>query len=252
MTNKIHLNNIDTKAPKKFNKSKCKQELKSLRSELFSLQNLFFASHSYSILIIFQGIDTSGKDGTIRHVFSCVNPLGVNAISFKAPCDMEREHDYMWRIYQRLPETGMIQIFNRSHYEDILGPSIQKTLDRKTIEKRYDFINAFEKHLLHNKIIILKFFLHISADEQKEGIQERLKNSLKKWKYSDDDIKASKQWGNYMKAYEKILNHCSPEIPWIVVPADNKWYRNYIVADTMVRQLKQLKLKYPNNINLKS
>ena len=132
---KIQLMKIDTKAPKGVNKIKCKREFEKLRNELFSLQNLFYAPHSYGFLIIFQGIDTSGKDGTIRHVFSCVNPLGVQAVSFKAPCDIEREHDYMWRIYQRLPETGMIQIFNRSHYEDILGPSIQKTLDQKTIGK---------------------------------------------------------------------------------------------------------------------
>ena len=249
---KISLLNINTKAPKKLNKIKCKRELEALYRELFSLQNLFYAAHSYSFLIIFQGIDTSGKDSTIRHVFSCVNPLGVSATSFKAPCDMELEHDYMWRIYQKLPEKGMIQIFNRSHYEDILVPTIQNKLNVKIIEERYNFINSFEKHLQNNNTIILKFFLHISADEQKKRIHERLKNPFKKWKYSDNDVESSEQWESYREVYEKILNRCGKEIPWEIIPADNKWYRNYLVASTIVKQLKQLKLKYPNNTILKS
>lgn len=249
MTNKIHLKNIDTKAPKKFNKTKCKHELESLRKELFSLQNLFYAAHSYSFLIIFQGIDTSGKDGTISHVFSCINPLGVQATSFKAPCSMELEHDYMWRIYHRLPEKGMIEIFNRSYYEDILVPTIQKTLNSDVIEKRYNFIRSFERHLTNNKTIILKFFLHISADEQKKRIQERQKNPLKKWKYSDGDTESSEKWDSYTKAYENILTQCRKEIPWIIIPADNKWYRNYLVASTIVKEIKKLKLKYPNKAN---
>lgn len=242
---KIKLNNINTKAPEKTDKAECKRELDKLHKELFTLQHLFYASHTYSLLIIFQGIDTSGKDSTIRQVFSHVNPLGVHAISFKAPCDMELEHDYMWRIFQKLPEKGMIQIFNRSHYEDILVPTIQKTLPRQLIEKRYDFINAFEQHLLNNKTLILKFFLHISADEQKKRIRERLKDPMKKWKYSNEDVKSSEKWKSYTQAYEQILNRCSHKIPWVIVPADNKWYRNYLVASTIVKQLKKLNLKYP-------
>jgi len=243
---KIKLNNINTQAPEKIDKAAYKRELDKLHKELFTLQHLFYASHAYSLLIIFQGIDTSGKDSTIRQVFSHVNPLGVHATSFKAPCDMELEHDYMWRIFQKLPEKGMIQIFNRSHYEDILVPTIQKTLPRQVIEKRYDFINAFEHHLLDNKTLILKFFLHISENEQKKRIQERLTDPIKKWKYSEDDIKSSKKWKSYTQVYEQILNRCSHEIPWVIVPADNKWYRNYVVASTIVKQLKQLNLKYPN------
>ncbi len=246
---KIKLKNINTKAPQKANKEAYKSELNKLHRELFNLQHLFYASHSYSLLIIFQGIDTSGKDSTIRNVFSHVNPLGVHATSFKAPCDIELEHDYMWRIFQKLPEKGMIQIFNRSHYEDILVPSIQKTLPRQLVEKRYDFINAFEHHLLDNKTLILKFFLHISENEQKKRIQERLTDPIKKWKYSDEDIKSSKKWKSYIEVYEQILNRCSHEIPWVIVPADNKWYRNYLVASTIVKQLKQLNLKFPNKKN---
>ncbi len=243
---KLKLDTINTKAPKEANKKGYKRKMEKLREELFSLQHLFYASHEYSFLIVFQGIDTSGKDSTISHVFSCVNPLGVQATSFKAPCDMELEHDYMWRIFQRLPQKGMIQVFNRSYYEDILVPTIQKTLPRNSIEKRYDFINEFENHLQNNKTIVLKFFLHISKGEQKKRIRDRLKDPLKKWKYSDEDTKSSKKWKNYMQVYDKILNRCSSQIPWVIVPADNEWYRNYIVASTVIKKLKQMNLKYPD------
>ncbi len=246
---KIKLKNINTKAPAKTDKALCRREFDKLQNDFFKIQNLFYASHSYSLLIIFQGIDTSGKDSTIRNVFSHVNPLGVHATSFKAPCDIELEHDYMWRIFQKLPKKGMIQIFNRSHYEDILVPTIKKTLPRQLIEKRYDFINAFEKHLLDNKTLVLKFFLHISENEQKKRIRERLTDPIKKWKYSDEDMKSSKNWKNYTQVYEQILNRCSPNIPWEIIPADNKWYRNYLVASTIVKQLKQLNLKFPNKKN---
>lgn len=242
----LNLNSIDTRAPKAAGKDDYKLVSEKLHEELYSLQNLFYASHSHSLLIIFQGIDTSGKDSTISHVFSHVNPLGVHATSFKAPCDMEREHDYMWRIFQKLPEKGMVHIFNRSYYEDILVPTIQKTLSQKAVDRRYDFINAFENHLQDNRTLILKFFLHISEKEQKKRIQERLKDPVKKWKYSDEDLKSSEKWSTYLKAYEQILNRCSPEFPWVIVPADNKWYRNYLVASTIVKELKQLNLKYPD------
>lgn len=242
---KIKLKNTNTKAPEKINKEAYKHKLDKVLEELFALQHLFYASHSYSLLIIFQGIDTSGKDSTIRQVFSGVNPLGVQATSFKRPSDMELEHDYLWRIFQKLPEKGMIQIFNRSYYEDILVPTIQKTLPGNVIEKRYGFLNAFEKHLLSNNTLIIKFFLHISEDEQKKRIQERLQDPFKKWKYSDGDVQSSKKWNDYEKVYEQILNRCSSELPWVVVPADNKWYRNYIVASKIVATLKQLNLKFP-------
>lgn len=243
--NKIKLKTINTKAPEKINKEEYKLELDKILQELFGLQHLFYASHTYNFLILFQGIDTAGKDSTIRQVFSGVNPLGVHATSFKAPIGSELEHDYMWRIFQKLPEKGKIQIFNRSYYEDILVPTIQKTHPNNIIEERYDFINAFEKHLLSNNTVILKFFLHISEDEQKKRIQERMNDPFKKWKYSEGDLKSSKKWKEYKKVYEQILNRCSSELPWVIVPADNKWYRNYIVASTIVAKLKHLNLKFP-------
>jgi len=242
---KIKLKNIDSKAPSKEDKEKYKRKFDELQKEFSELQHLFYASSTNSLLIIFQGIDTSGKDSTIRHVFSRVNPLGVHANSFKAPNDIELSHDYLWRIYQKLPQKGRIQIFNRSYYEEIVVPTIQKTLPKHLIEKRYDFINAFENHLVDNQTHILKFYLHISENEQKKRIQERLDDPEKKWKYSEEDVKSSERWDDYTKTYEQIINRCGPEIPWIVVPADNKWYRNYVVADTIVKHLKKLKLRYP-------
>ena len=244
--NRIKLKNINTKAPAKTDKVFCKSEFDLLQKDFFDIQHLLYASDTYSLLIVFQGIDTSGKDSTIRNVFSRVNPLGVHATSFKVPCEMELEHDYMWRIFQKLPEKGRIQIFNRSYYEDILVPTVKKTLSPQLIDKRYHFINAFEQHLLDNKTLVLKFFLHISEAEQKKRIQERLKDPEKKWKYSTDDLKSSKKWNDYTQAYEQILNRCSSQIPWVIVPADNKWYRNYVVLSTIVKILKKLNLKFPS------
>jgi PPK2 family polyphosphate:nucleotide phosphotransferase len=240
----LKINEIKTTSPKEVQKQKAKSEFHSLQQDIYTLQHLFYAAHSKSLLIIFQGIDTSGKDGVIRKVFNCVNPLGVHATSFKAPCDMEREHDYMWRIFQKLPEKGMIQIFNRSYYEDIIVPSIQKSFAKTKIDKRYNFINAFEEHLIENGTDIIKFYLHISPDEQKNRIQKRLKNPLKKWKYSDNDIEASKRWDDYMVVYENIINRCN-QVPWIIVPSDEKWYRDFIVASVIKEKLKAMNLKFP-------
>jgi polyphosphate kinase 2 (PPK2 family) len=157
---------------------------------------------------------------------------------------MEREHDYMWRIYQKLPEKGMIQIFNRSYYEDIIVPTIQKSLSKSKIDKRYNFINAFEKHLVENDTDIIKFYLHISPEEQKSRIEERLKNPLKKWKYSKEDKKSSEKWNDYMAVYESIINRCN-QVPWIIIPSDDKWYRDYMVASVIKKKLKSMRLKLP-------
>lgn len=240
----LKINEIKTTSPKEVKKKKTKSEFLNLQRDIYSLQHLFYAAHSKSLLIIFQGIDTSGKDGVIRKVFNCVNPLGVHATSFKAPCDMEREHDYMWRIYQKLPEKGMIQIFNRSYYEDIIVPTIQKSLSKSKIDKRYNFINAFEKHLVENDTDIIKFYLHISPEEQKSRIEERLKNPLKKWKYSKEDKKSSEKWNDYMAVYESIINQCN-QVPWIIIPSDDKWYRDYMVASVIKKKLKSMRLKLP-------
>jgi PPK2 family polyphosphate:nucleotide phosphotransferase len=245
----IQLNEIDTGAPVNANKEELKKELFTLHKKMFSLQHLFYANNSKSMLIVFQGMDTSGKDGTIRHVFSCVNPLGVHANSFAEPCDKERMHDFLWRIYQKLPEKGRIQIFNRSHYEDILVPTVHRTLNRKLIERRYDYINSFEQQLEDNGTVILKFYLHISIDEQRKRLKKRLTDPIKKWKYKVSDSEESEKWDEYIRTYENILNRCSAGIPWQVIPADEKWYRNYRVATAIVNKLESLEMKYPVETN---
>ena len=244
----IELYKIDSSAPKDASKKRFKKELSSLHKKMFSLQHLFYANASRSMLIVFQGMDTSGKDGTIRHVFSCVNPLGVHATAFSEPSEKEKTHDFLWRIYQQLPENGMIRIFNRSHYEDILVPTVHRTLDENLIKGRYDYINSFEQQLQDSGTIILKFYLHISRDEQKKRLEKRLTNPLKKWKYKASDKTASKKWIDYIRTYENIINRCSPAIPWQVIPADDKWYRNYLVAKAIVVKLESLEMKYPGSL----
>jgi len=209
------------------------------------LQNLFYAERKHAVLIILQGMDASGKDGTIRHVFTSVNPQGCNIKSFKAPTEEEKLHDFLWRIYANLPEKGMMQVFNRSQYEDILFPGIQKTLDKKGIKERLHVINRFEEHLQNSNTIVLKFFLHISPKEQHKRLEARLIDPEKKWKYNAADMTEAKKWNRYMDLYQTILAGADKTNPWIIVPADDKWYRNYLVAKTIVEAFDNLKMKYP-------
>jgi PPK2 family polyphosphate:nucleotide phosphotransferase len=239
------LNKMPTEPSKKINRKKAEKETLELKEKLFNLQNILYAEHKHSLLIILQGSDASGKDGTVRHVFSSMNPMGINVKAFKAPTPEEMDHDFLWRVYPHVPAKGMIEIFNRSHYEEILVPTVHKALPEKVIKKRYDVINSFEENLVENGTIILKFFLHISKKEQAERIKERLKVPHKMWKYDPADKREEVSWDKYMEVYENIFQKCSPKIPWIMVPADRKWYRNYFVAKTIVDTLESLKMKYP-------
>jgi PPK2 family polyphosphate:nucleotide phosphotransferase len=239
------INDQPTNPPDYIKKLETNDQLSKLQKQLFSLQNLFYAERKHSLLIILQGMDTSGKDGTIRHVFSCINPQGCTVKSFKAPTEEEKLHDFLWRIYANLPQKGMIQIFNRSHYEDVLFPVVHEHLDKKEIQKRYQFINALEQHLQNNHTIILKFYLHISKKEQSQRLDTRLTDPEKKWKYNVDDTREAEKWNDYMEAYQNVFDQCSNEIPWTIVPSDHKWYRNYVVANTIVETLDNLKMQYP-------
>jgi len=239
-----HINNISTKAPSKLTKTYANKELKFLHKQLYSLQNLFYAEGKHSLLIILQGMDTSGKDGTIRHVFSCVNPQGCNIKSFKSPTAEEQLHDFLWRINTNLPERRMIQIFNRSHYEDVLFPVVHKLIEKKELQERYNVINNMEKHLKDNNTIILKFYLHISQKEQKGRLKKRLTIPEKRWKHDPKDEKESEKWKQYLDAYQNAFEQCSKACPWIIVPADDKWYRTYLVAKIIVKTLENLKMKY--------
>ncbi|MFL5752403.1 MAG: PPK2 family polyphosphate kinase [Bacteroidia bacterium] len=239
------LTDISTRAPKGLDKEKTKLKLPELNTRLSELQNVLYAQSKFKLLIIFQGMDASGKDGTVKSVFHGVNPLGCRVQAFKAPTEEERSHDFLWRIHKHVPENGMIQIFNRSHYEDILVPTVHQLFDRKTIEARYKHINNFEALLKDSNTIVLKFFLHISKEEQTERLNERKTNPTKFWKHSDRDSIEAKSWDKYMKVYNEIFKKCAEHAAWNIIPADQNWYRDYLVAKTIVKTLEELPLEFP-------
>jgi PPK2 family polyphosphate:nucleotide phosphotransferase len=215
--------------------------------KLADLQNVLYAESKQSLLVILQAIDAGGKDGTIRHVFSGVNPQGCHVTSFKAPSDLEKSHDFLWRIHAQVPHKGMIGIFNRSHYESVLVERVKKLVPRDIWSKRYDHINAFEKMLSDEGVTILKFFLHISKEEQKHRMMARLDQQSKNWKFNPDDLADRELWDQYMEAYEDAMEECSTSYaPWYIVPANHKWFRNWLVGDILVRTLKSMDPKYPD------
>ena len=239
------LREFSTKAPENLNKENIKAERDELVKKLDDLQNLLYAEHKRSILIILQGLDAAGKDGLIRDVFKHVNPMGVNVVSFKKPTEEEMDHDFLWRIHRHAPRKGMIQIFNRSHYEDVLIQRVHQWIDEPTAYRRFDHINNFEKLLSDSGTAILKFYLHVSRAEQQERLQERITNPKKNWKYNPNDHRESERWDEYMEVYQDVFNHCS-EIRWHIVPADQNWYKEYYVAKTLVETLESFNMQYPN------
>ncbi len=227
-------------------KKSAKTHLSELNEHLEKLQELLYAERKRRVLIVLQGMDTGGKDGVIRSVFEGVNPSGVRVASFKAPSAIELDHDYLWRIHKQTPAKGEIVIFNRSHYEDVLVVRVHELVPEKVWKRRFDQINAFEKLLSDEGTVILKFFLHISKDEQKERLQERIDIPEKQWKFSSGDLKERALWDLYQKAYEDVLEKTSTEdAPWYIVPADRNWYRNLIISNVIIDTLESLDMKYP-------
>jgi len=213
---------------------------------LRELQHLLYADKRYALLIVLQALDAGGKDGTIRHVMSGVNPQGCQVTSFKAPSAEELAHDFLWRIHHAVPDLGNIGIFNRSHYEDVLIVRVHNLVPREIWKKRYEQINDFEKMLTENGVTILKFFLHISKGEQRKRFEARIRDSSRNWKLSLPDFEERQHWDDYTEAYEDALRKCSTEwAPWYVVPADRKWFRNHVIAELIVKALDNMKLKYP-------
>lgn len=227
-------------------KNNTKKVLVNLTAELEYLQEVLYAEQKQKLLIILQGMDTSGKDGTIRHVFEGVNPQGVQVASFKVPSAEELAHDYLWRVHKQVPGKGMITIFNRSHYEDLLVVRVHNLVPEEVWSKRFEHINAFEKMLADEGTTILKFFLHISIDEQKERLQARLDDPTKQWKFNPGDLKERALWEEYLQAYQDVLSRTSTSsAPWFIVPSDRKWVRNYVIATTIVNCLKSFQMNYP-------
>jgi PPK2 family polyphosphate:nucleotide phosphotransferase len=216
------------------------------RGQLADLQDVFYASQSKALLIVLQGMDTAGKDGTISHIFSGINPQGCDVAQFKVPTPIEIRHDFLWRVHVQVPPRGMIGIFNRSHYEDVLSPRVHKLISADTVSKRIDDINEFESFLSDNDVLILKFYLHISQAEQTRRLQSRIDDKKKHWKLSDADLKERKFWPQYIDAYNDILSSTSRKhAPWFVIPADNKWYRNIAISAIILDLMQSLKLKFP-------
>lgn len=266
MPGKKHsVSDFDSSSTDEITKQEAKEQLIKDVEKLAELQSMLYAQDRYSILVIFQAMDAAGKDGTIKHVMSGINPQGCQVYSFKQPSAEELDHDYLWRINRSLPERGRIGIFNRSHYEDVLIAKVHpeivlsaKLPDIKTVEdidadfwkRRYRQINDFERYLTENGTVILKFFLNVSKAEQKKRFAERLNDPAKNWKFSSADIKERRFWDEYMKAYADVLTETSTEIaPWYVIPADNKWFMRYAVGRIICERMKELDLHYPQLSN---
>lgn len=245
----VDLSKFETRYQGEISKKDGKASLKEYSKTLRDLQELLFAEHQQKILIVLQGIDTSGKDSTIRHVFGKVNPQGTKVANFKVPTSRELDHDYLWRVHPHTPGKGEVVIFNRSHYEDVLVVRVHQLVPQEVWEKRYDHINAFEKLLADEGTTILKFFLYISKQEQAERFLARLDRLHKRWKFNPDDLKERDHWGDYQAAFEDMLSRTSTDVaPWYVVPSDRKWYRNLVVASVIVEKLQSLNMQSPAEV----
>lgn len=242
----FRLSNLDPDNTFGTNQKDLDSELPKLKSIMSELQYKLYIENEKSLLIVLQGMDTSGKDGTIRHVISAFNPVSCSVDSFKVPTTEELAHDFLWRIHKVVPRRGFVGVFNRSHYEDVVDPRIQKSVPKIVWFQRYDQINQFEIMLAKNKVKILKFFLHISKQEQKKRLLDRLSDPEKRWKVNKEDYKKRKKWEQYMTAYTDAIFHCSVrEAPWYVIPANKKWFRNWVISKIIVNTLIEMKIKYP-------
>ncbi|EKQ57348.1 MAG: polyphosphate:nucleotide phosphotransferase, PPK2 family [Clostridium sp. Maddingley MBC34-26] len=243
---RVNLKDFNSDYTDELLKKDIEEEYLKLKERFVELQDVFYAAKKYSLLVILQGMDCSGKDGTIKKVLNGVNPNGFSVENFKEPNSEELGHDYLWRIHKKMPMKGNIMVFNRSYYEDVLVTRVHKAIDDDTAYSRLKEINEFEKYLVNNNIIVLKFFLHISKEFQKEKLENRLKLPEKHWKFSESDLKERRFWDKYQECYSDVLSNCSTkEAPWYVIPANHRWFRDYIVLKNIVNTLEELKLEYP-------
>jgi PPK2 family polyphosphate:nucleotide phosphotransferase len=245
---KVKLDEHDCLPPEKGDeyKASIKAKTAELGERLSDLQDVLYAQHKHRILVILQGLDTSGKDGCTRNVFAPISPQGLRVVAFKAPTQPELEHDYLWRVHDKVPGNGEIVVFNRSHYEEVLVVRVQGLQPQAVWEKRYRHIVEWERMLNDEGTLILKFFLHISKDEQKQRLQSRLDEKSKHWKWDSGDLRDRAYWDHYLEAYEDVLEKTSTDFaPWTVVPADKKWYRDYLVSKRVVEAMEQLGMQYP-------
>ena len=227
-------------------KEEAAERLAAAQQRLQELQERLYADNRHGLLVVLQGMDTSGKDGTIKKVMAGVNPVGTRVVSFKVPSELELDHDFLWRVHKEVPRRGEIAIWNRSHYEDVLVVRVKNLVPEEVWKARYERINEFEKMITEGGTVIVKLFLHIGKDEQKERLQERLDDPTKHWKFNPGDLEERKRWDDYVAAYEAALSRCSTkDAPWYVVPADRKWYRNVVVAEILAHRLEKLDPRFP-------
>jgi PPK2 family polyphosphate:nucleotide phosphotransferase len=245
---RFRLSDVPTHATGRFKgKEEAEPVIDEDRRRIHQLQEVLYAEAKHALLIVFQAIDAGGKDGAIRYVFSGVNPQGCTVASFKKPTPLELSHDFLWRHHAAVPPRGMIGIHNRSHYEAVTVERVKDLAPKKVWSRRYDHINNFERMLADEGVTILKFFLHISKDEQKRRLEKRLHDPEKNWKFDVGDLEERKHWDAYQEAFDDMLEKCSTEwAPWYVVPADRKWFRNYVLAETIVHTMEALDMKHPD------
>jgi len=236
---KVRLDNISTRPPGKIQKAEAQARFQEVNDELFALQDLMWGAKTHSLLVVLQGRDAAGKDGTIKHVVGGLNPRGIHVVSFAKPTEEELRHDFLWRVHLRTPRLGEVGIFNRSHYEDVLVVRVQQLVKKSVWKLRYGHINDFESLLAEHGCILLKFFLHISPEEQEQRLLAREKDPLDAWKLSVQDWKDREKWEEFTEAYEDAISRCAaPHAPWMVVPSDAKWFRNLVVAQALVDALR--------------
>lgn len=242
----VDLSAIDPAAPAEFSRKDAEAALAEERQRIHELQERLYAESRRGLLVVLQAMDTGGKDGVVKHVFSCVNPQGCRVWAFKTPTEEELAHDFLWRYHRRTPARGMIALFNRSHYEDVLIVRVKQLVPEAVWRERYAQINDFERMLTQNDVTLLKLFLHISKDEQRRRLKKRLNDPEKRWKFSPDDVRDRALWDDYQRAYADALTRCStPHAPWHVVPADRKWFRNLAVARAVADTLAAMGPQFP-------
>lgn len=245
---------------KSLSKQQALQDIEDINNKIYDLLYLMFAHNKYSLLIVLHGIDTSGKDGAVRHIFSAANPQGIAVYSFKQPTPEEQRHDFLWRCHRHTPESGRAVIFNRSYYEEVTTVAVHPELidgqhipsllidPKNFFKKRFEHINNFERLLTDKGTVVVKFFFHISKDEQKKRFKERLQDPTRNWKFSEADIKERKHWDKYMKVFDTMLQQTNTKhAPWHIIPANQKWYRNYLISKILLEQLSRMKMSFPKN-----
>jgi PPK2 family polyphosphate:nucleotide phosphotransferase len=251
---RVNLIDLDADQTRWVNEKKALKKLAKQQKKLFDLQSRLWAEHKRSVLIALQGMDTSGKDGTVKHVMTGLNPAGVDVDTFKAPTPEEKRHNFLWRFKELLPPPGTIGIFNRTYYEDVLIARVHQLATETTIENRYGEINRFEQQLTRSGVVVLKFFLYISYEEQRARLLERLQDPDKHWKFSENDINERSFWDDYTSAYDAALTRCnSARSPWYIIPANNKWYRDWAVAQILIETLEEMNPQIPHpKLNVKA